>query len=79
MKRWDCAVYEREGRTGASLSTSAPDWCGWRSCAGPAGTAGRGQIRTHDLKPASVKQTEAARTGELSRESQKSLLPPRRR
>ncbi|GGY72089.1 hypothetical protein GCM10010326_77850 [Streptomyces xanthochromogenes] len=79
MKWWGCVVYEREGRTGSSLSTSATDWCGWRSWAGPAGTAGRGQIRTYDLKPASVKRMEAARTGGLTRESQKSFLLPRRR
>ncbi|MEV6720623.1 hypothetical protein AB0M94_06785 [Streptomyces xanthochromogenes] len=80
MRQWDYVVYEPEGRTGLitlDLGDGLMRVAFLRPV--PPGQLGEATIRTYDLKPASIKQTEAARAGGLTRESQKSFLPPRRR
>ncbi|WP_406507636.1 hypothetical protein [Streptomyces sp. NBC_00212] len=77
MKLWDYVVYE--GRIG--LITYDMDDLKRVAFLRPApqGQLSEATIRTSDLSPASIKQTESARAAGLTRESQKSFLPSRRR
>ncbi|WP_328314136.1 hypothetical protein OG432_30345 [Streptomyces sp. NBC_00442] len=80
MKQWAYVVYEREGRTGLITVDLGDDMKRVAFLRSPVpGHLSEATIRTPKLRPASIREAEAARAAGLTRESQKSYLPPRRR
>lgn len=76
MKQWDYVVHD--GRTGlVTMDLNDLKRVVFLRPA-PRGQLSEATIRTSELQPASIKQTEAARAAGLTRESQRSFLPPRR-